>query len=90
MYGSIDHKVERLISNNVDMPVQACPISGKMSMQCAIGMGMSVERISNNVDDGVGVYEARQSCRDSSLQLSVSTPFPSSKELSWIGQLTIR
>jgi len=44
MYGSQDQKVERLISNNVDMLVQACPINGKMSMQCAIGMGMSVEK----------------------------------------------
>jgi hypothetical protein len=26
MYGSINPKVERLISNNVDMQIQACPV----------------------------------------------------------------
>lgn len=29
MYGSIDPKVESLISNNVDMQIQACPVSGQ-------------------------------------------------------------
>jgi hypothetical protein len=33
IYGYKDCKVERLISNNVDMPVQACPVNRKAGGQ---------------------------------------------------------
>jgi hypothetical protein len=35
-YAPTDQDVERLISNNVDMPVQACLINGKMSLQSVL------------------------------------------------------
>lgn len=51
MYGYIDEKVERLISNNVDTHVRVFPINGKIPIQSVLlARELVWKRISSNLE----------------------------------------
>lgn len=64
MFGSISPHVERLISKNVDMQVQAYPVSRQEKMQAAsqiFTIGIQLTEISEIKESGSWVYLKRPS-----------------------------